>query len=534
MKFPAIVIGTNVRLAMVAGCVGLVSTGVLGSLGTHSPTNSAPPTSSLLRSVVPLDPTREEVIAVAPDPVFESKTRFIPSVRPVFKKSEPSPPIDVPRLVRRPQVQDPPAPEPPTSAAVPIASKNVQFLANVPIPGALIFGTAGGRFQKRENGQVLFFLTGPTGLTVVDATIARAPVVIGELSIPHWENEDVDLVGNTLLISADGSFGSALFVVDISIPYAPRLRGLYKFQDEPGKWKGSGKPGHIANCIVECRYAYVTGARSGLVAIVDLGDPAQMYTQPALVATFHPPAGDPNALFKSGVVHDVNVDSTGLVWLTGSGGVSAYGVGGLWPGTPTAPVQVASNNTIALNDYILHNSLRPKGGSTLLVTEEVIDFSFDNDGDCAAEGRFETYSFTGGVIAPLDSWRVPEKTGLHTNGSSPLPLVCSAHWFDYRDDGIVSIGWYQQGLRLLDVSNPADIRQVGWFNAPGAIASSGYFHPVTTAVVYVADYQRGLDVIEVCPGTCPLGGGIGTPVISQATVNFKPSEAWGYACPLIS
>lgn len=532
MRIPHFIVDVKIRLAMVAGCVALVSTGVLSTERAHTPANIAAPALDLFRSLVPFDPAAEQSLAAVPDPEFERATRFVPRGGPVYRRRSEQRSFDAPAL----QVPPPKAGgtrganvddlEPPASAAIPIASTNVQFLANVAIPGALFLGATGGRFQQRD-GQTLFFLTSPTGLTVIDATIAAVPIVLGELNIPHYENEDVDLFGNTLLISVDGSWGSSLFVIDISLPSAPRLRGYYKFADEPDKWEARSGPGHIANCIAECRYAYVTGARGGWVAIVDLGDPSLLTTTPTLVASFRPPAGDPNAVFTKGNVHDVNVDPTGLVWLTGSGGISAYGIGGAWPGSPIAPVHVSSNNTPSLDDYILHNSLRPNGGSTLLVTEEDLGAGARN---CADDGRFQTYSFDGANIKPLDTWQLPEKTGLYTNGSGPSALACSAHWFDHRDDGLVAIGWYQQGLRLLDVNDPSNVQQVGWFNVPGTIASAAYFHPVAPSVVYVVDYQRGLDVIEVCPGTCQMGVGIGAPVFSQAAMNFKPSADWGYAC----
>lgn len=423
--------------------------------------------------------------------------------------------------------------DPPTTAVLPIASTNVAYIANIPIPGALVFGTAGGRFATRQSllgERTYFFATSSSGLTVIDATMPRVPLVVAELNLPHWENEDVDLGGNTLLISVDGSNGSAVYVVDITIPSAPYLRGFYKFMDEEGRWSAAytgGGPGHIASCIQDCRYAWVTGASGGWVAILDLGIPGLVST-PTLVGAFHPPAGDANEAFTKGVVHDVNVDPSGMTWLTGSGGVSAYGVGGAHAGSPTNPVHIASNSASGLNTFILHNSLRPNAGSTLLVTEE--NWAHEN-GDCEGEGRFETYSFDGAAIAPISSWALNPKRGLFTNGSAPIGFLCSAHWFDYRNDGLVAIGWYQQGVRLLDVSDPARIRQVGWFLAPDAVASAAHFHPKDSSVIYIADYARGVDVIEKCEGACPVGLGVSVPAARAPRFSFDTSGFWGIACP---
>ena len=47
------------------------------------------------------------------------------------------------------------------------------------------------------------FVTGPTGLTVLDIAIPAAPAIVAVHPLPHFENEDVDLCGNTLLITND-------------------------------------------------------------------------------------------------------------------------------------------------------------------------------------------------------------------------------------------------------------------------------------------------------------------------------------------
>ena len=48
-------------------------------------------------------------------------------------------------------------------------------------------------------------------------------------------------------------------------------------------------------------------------------------------------------------------------------------------------------------------------------------------------------------------------------------------------DGIVAQGWYQQGTRFLDVSDPTDIRQIGYFVAPGALTWAAHFAPTDPA-----------------------------------------------------
>ncbi|HEX2294161.1 MAG TPA: hypothetical protein VHN37_02505, partial [Actinomycetota bacterium] len=75
--------------------------------------------------------------------------------------------------------------------------------------------------------------------------------------------------------------------------------------------------------------------------------------------------------------------------------------------------------------------------------------------------------------------------------------MCSAHYFDYRDN-VIAQGWYEQGLRLLDVSKPGAIRQVGYFVPPSAMTWAAYFPPTDRGgrVLYVLDATHGIDVLE--------------------------------------
>src|SRR5688500_7229166 len=76
-------------------------------------------------------------------------------------------------------------------------------------------------------------------------------------------------------------------------------------------------------------------------------------------------------------------------------------------------------------------------------------------------------------------------------------VMCAAHYFDIQQN-VVAQGWYEQGLRLLDVSDPADIRQVGYFIPPNAESWAAYFPPTdeTGRIVYMLDVSLGLAVLE--------------------------------------
>src|SRR5687768_2313418 len=71
-----------------------------------------------------------------------------------------------------------------------LVSGNVECLSTIPIPGVF-----GARFKGNN-----MFVTGLSGLNVYDISDPEAPTEIGNLTLPHFENEDVDLGGDILLI----------------------------------------------------------------------------------------------------------------------------------------------------------------------------------------------------------------------------------------------------------------------------------------------------------------------------------------------
>ena len=46
-------------------------------------------------------------------------------------------------------------------------------------------------------------------------------------------------------------------------------------------------------------------------------------------------------------------------------------------------------------------------------------------------------------------------------------------------------GWYDQGVRFLDISNPRDIQQVGYYATTGTFWAA-YFAPSDPSIVYGA------------------------------------------------
>jgi hypothetical protein len=406
-------------------------------------------------------------------------------------------------------------------------SDNVQVIGNVP-------GTAAGMSFRDHYA----FVSGWGGITVLDIAKADAPAPAGFLPLPHFENEDVDLCGNTLLVVNDrvtSDFGAVMYVVDITTPASPTLAAVL-----PLGLTGSGRgSGHIANFVKsDCSQAWVDGGDH--VEVVDLSTPSA----PRSLGKFVSAASDSDS-FR--VTHDTELDDAGNAWSVGGGGAAGYRL----TDDPLAPELLgttgdAGRNPSPYNDFILHNSQRR--GDTLLVTEEdYIDTDEVPPGGCRGQGKFETWDLSGmaetGQIAPLDSWET-ELNGMFTDGSvdskAPVTVNCSSHWFDSKD-GVAAIGWYEQGTRFLDYSSPGDIKQVGYYIPTNGSTWAAYWSPTDPKgeIVYTADAYRGVDVLRITRGgsgaakvKAPVKAKwFGSPTLDSG--RFKPHVTFGFVCPVL-
>jgi hypothetical protein len=413
------------------------------------------------------------------------------------------------------------APEPPLAA-----SSNVRLVAHIP-------GSAAGINFKDHYA----YVSGWSGITVLDIAQADSPQLVGVLPLPHFENEDVDLCGNTLIVVNDRvtrDLGSIMYVVSIANPTAPVVNAIL-----PLGLTGSGRgSGHIANFVKpDCTQAWVDGGDH--VEVVDLTVPSA----PRSLGKFESAASMSDA-FK--VTHDTELDSTGTAWSVGGGGAAGYRL----TADPLAPqllgtTGTAGRNPSPYNDFILHNSQRR--GKTLLVTEEdYIDTDEVPPGGCRGQGKFETWDLSRlnkGTITPVDTWET-ELNGMFTGGAvdskAPVTVNCSSHWFDAKD-GVAAVGWYEQGVRFLDYRTPSDITQVGYYIPANGSTWAAYWSPTDAngEVVYTADAYRGVDVLRIDGGgltgkkvTAPVRNEwFGSPAADSTS--FQPHPAFGFMCPVL-
>ena len=84
-------------------------------------------------------------------------------------------------------------------------------------------------------------------------------------------------------------------------------------------------------------------------------------------------------------------------------------------------------------------------------------------------------------------------------------------------------------MRFLDTSDPANIRQVGYFVNPDSDTWAAYWHK---GYVYVADFQRGIDVLRFDGAA----GSVKTVAAPTVRIGRQPlrfdSHVFGGLCPL--
>lgn len=452
--------------------------------------------------------------------------------------------------------------------STPVVGKNVQLVTQRP-------EAAGAVAIDWHTKKPLMVLTSDKGLLTYDVTDPLAPRLLGALPLAGDGNEGMDLVergektyaligANIALAAIRGTqpevitSNKHLLVADVSDPAAPRLVASLALPTRT----------HTVSCATPaCPYAYSDGRAGGAISIVDLTDP----TAPKVAGTY-------KSVVPSG--HDQDVDEAGILWHVGKEGSVALDVS-----DPTAPVQLNSTDARGKdstdyagkpwNNFIHHNSYRPDAesfddtggdsgepsidnGNVLLVTEE--DYVHTNSPRCGDyEGSFQTWHVPwldaeryaelnpkntagGGTITPLDRWN----TELLDSGiTTPAGAFCSAHYFDYLPGGFVAQGWYQQGTRILDVRNPRDIKQVGYWFTGATEAWAAYWVPKRFAkgetIVYTADHVRGIDVLRVTlPGSnAARTRAVRAPILPQWTtpragLQRRASSDWGFVCPLPS
>ena len=482
----------------------------------------------------------------------------------------------------------------------PGAIKNMEFVKNLPEgrqSTAINFLTYG----KGSKERVVMLITGRFGLKTYDMADPENPVLLDELgndqlvlqydidlgrtpsaSRTYWQNEDMDVDQSRKLafLSRDprafgGSTNSNTDVAGVYIVDAkdPANLSLITFKQLP--------TGHTTSCVNDCEFLWTGGPASSQSQRDDLGWAGG---RPIIVTDIRDPANPisypsrPVDMFRQDGVtayaHDVDVDATGVAWVSGLGGMRGYWTDGVHQdpltgtarrATPLEPIPYAGGgfpddavDEVNSPGGWMHNGLRPAGadlkhgpdlgqgykpGELVMGTEE--DF---NATTCDGEGQFTIASLKGSYDG--EGWRSTpqDKFRLKTVGTwSPKDKEgtiqlnsCSAHYFDLQN-GLIAYGWYGQGTRILDISNPENPIQVAYFRPNGGNVWASYWFG---DYVLVADNARGIDILKLTAGQKKASAArkeVVAPTMSKAqqsflrqvtSEEFAPDPSLGWVCPL--
>ena len=400
------------------------------------------------------------------------------------------------------------AADPPPGAAM---SDNLDYVARV--AGAR--GITEGKFD-RVRGSDVMVITGRFGFKTYDVSDPADPQPLDTYLPPelaangYWQNEDMELDTRRKLIigaldprhteldtSACAAGGgvqlagckSGFYVISYADP--ANLRQVGGFVELPA--------GHTASCIESCDFVWTGGParRDDLAFLGPFTPGGRGDGRPIWVTDLRDPEHpvvkqDPIDLGRNDGLtdysHDVQVDAQGIAWISGRGGILGYATHGrerdpktgqVRAASPTDPVLVAGGGVGGTNQPIMfmHNSARPLDGSVrakgvrrgnvLVGTEE--DFT----DPCTASGRIVLSDITDSIgggpatgstpehpyrMTPLDTFH-PAQDTRETIGPSSQ---CSAHYFEVSGPTLAA-AWYGQGLRLVDISDARDVRQIGFF-----------------------------------------------------------------------
>jgi hypothetical protein len=392
--------------------------------------------------------------------------------------------------------------------------------------------------------------------------------------VTYWQNEDMDVDQHRKLVFMardPRSFGgttrsdtsvAGVYIVDLRDPQDIKLITFHQLPT-----------GHTTTCINDCRYLWTGGPASSAsqlaawpggrpIIVTDVRDPKNPKTSPQPIDLFR---NDGQTAYS----HDVQVDSAGIAWVSGQGGVRGYWTEGRHydpvkgvtrEATATDPVPYGGGAFAddATPSQFMHNSARPVGrtladgpvpgkekpGSLIMATEEA-----DAPPDCDGLAQFTIASLEGSYdgqawrstpadkfrLRTVGSWSPHGQEGTAVNDS----IYCSAHYFDVQKR-FVAYSWYDQGTRILDVSDPTNPVQVAYYRPDDGVSWAPYFH---RGYVYVADHGRGIDVLKVsgrAARAASAGRGVVAPraskrhlrLVRKASRGLKPDPQLGWLCPL--
>ena len=348
-----------------------------------------------------------------------------------------------------------------------------------------------------------------------------------------WENEDMDVDQHRKLVflsrdprafggsTGNPASGSGIYVIDVKNP--ERLT-FVSFAATP--------TGHTTTCIDECRWLWTGGPAANTdqqamgwagrpIFVTDMRMPKQPKVNP------NPIDLDRN----DGTIdysHDVQVDDAGIAWVSGRGGTRGYYTEG-WHFDPMLGAKrlarprarfrtrAGASRRRSSRRERARASCTTRGGrsATTRPTRATATSSTRPRRSSRAgpsrtavptTARSSSPRWRAATTARAGARRRPSKFRLKTiatwhpfgkEGSS-TSTDCSAHYFQI-EDRILSMSFYSQGSRFLDITDPTAPTEIAYFR-PGTGTWATYPH---RGLYYSAD-RNGVYVLRLTVGAGQL------------------------------
>ncbi|MEP0322198.1 LVIVD repeat-containing protein [Bauldia litoralis] len=370
-----------------------------------------------------------------------------------------------------------------------VSASNTKHLGHVDCPG-------GG--QVWVDGNILYIghMRPPSGTTLVDISDPRNPRKIATVDVPPgWHSHKVRAQNGLMIINHErfgsegpAEFGGGLAIYDTTRPEKPTLIS---------KWMTGGKGVHRYD--FDGRYAYISPTADGyvgnIVMILDLADPAN----PTEVGRWWIPGqwigGGEDYPWENYVAprchHPLRMGDRLYVsyW---HHGLFILDISDL-----SRPRAIAHMNSSPAFPHPTHTCLpipQPlKGRKVMVVADE--DVAKLRPHAPAFSWVYDITDETNPL--PISTFQVP---GLDPDGA-PQPPMTGCHQPSERFSGsVIPFAWFAQGLRLVDIADPFQPKEVGHFlpDAPAGAdrASSNDVTIDDRGIVYLIDRVRGVDIIE--------------------------------------
>jgi hypothetical protein len=344
--------------------------------------------------------------------------------------------------------------------AAPVSAQlNTRLVSNLPL-GA-------GNGEVWAAGNYAYVARGHSGLAIIDISNPAAPVARGTiLPFAHACISDVQVIGNLAYLSNEITNGSptphvGMFIFDVSNPLAPVE--LSRLEWGAGAGYHLGCDAHsvtVDEPVPGTRIAYLSSGITGDLALFDVSNPAvPVYLSQILspVWAYYSQAHD--CVVRNGRVY--------TSWL--GGGFTVHDVN-----NPTAPVLLAHQPNANVNTVFTYHLALSTDGLSLLTTEN-----------------------TTGTDS-VRVWNISNLGAITLAGSYVSPGGATPHQVSVLGK-YAYVAYLTDGLRILDLSNPAAPLSVGQYDpeaGSGGAFVGGYSVFPTANHIYLSHTSGGLYTID--------------------------------------